>query len=316
MTWIQTLNGKAWDFLNPSPEAIDWKVVATVLARIPRFGVHTSQGVYSVAQHLVEGARAILRDTGRKDHAAAYLLHDVHETWIGDDVRPKIEALASLASWAAAKDSDHAHDARCAAKWLKAAFQELKNRADAVIYPAAGLPWPLPLEVQEVVRTYDNRMLRTEADARTGPRVAPWGVLVETAEPVAGVDTSAWGEDLARSLWLEIALELLPALAPAAPAPSRCECCSDEAPPLAPPASQAIENWPDMLRISVNLPMVIPDTLRYGDKRHKPKEPIKDWCDWADGSRTRGTCTACGGVFGMLARPSVCKRFPTSVVAA
>lgn len=313
MTWNQTLHGRGsarWDFLNPSSEVIDWKVVATVLARIPRFGGHTTQGVYSVAQHLVEGARAILRDTGRKDHAAAYLLHDVHETWIGDDVRPKIEALAELAGEAAPLGTGNAPK-----RWLKAAFRELKNRADAVIYPRAGLPWPLSPECATVVKEYDNRMLRTEADARTGPRVVPWSVLVETAEPVVGVDTSAWGEDLARSLWLGIARELLPALDPVVPVPSECECC--EAPPLVPSVPLAVGEY---YTESAPISQEAWDAL--GNKRFKPKEPkepkepIKDWCDWADGSRTPGTCSACGGVFGMLARPSVCKRFPTSVVAA
>lgn len=300
MTWNQVLHGARgsarWDFLNPSPEAIDWHVVAMMLARIPRFGGHTRFGVYSVAQHLVEGAGAILRDTGRRDWAAAYLLHDVHEYVIGDDVRPKIEALAALASEMTIRSGHGSYWAIQAVDWLKAAFQELKNRADAVIYPAAGLKWPLSEEGARVVKEYDNRMLRTEADARTGPRVASWALEVESAVPVDGVDTSPWGEDLARALFMAAARELLPALSGAAPA--ECECC--EAPPLAPDVWQLrSESGSDM------------DWLGWPDSpapRFKPKEPaIKDWCDWADGGRP-GTCSACGGVFGMLARPMTCKR--------
>lgn len=386
MTWIQVLpldGTKRWDFLNPDPSSLDWPTIALVLARTPRFNGHTTQGPYSVAQHLVEGARAILRETARKDWAGAYLLHDAHEFVIGDDVRPKVEALASLASQAARNDSlddfyKTRRDSDCAAHWLKCAFRELKERADAVIYPAAGLAWPLSSECAEIVRQYDNRMLRTEADARTGPRCQAWGDVVEGAEPVEGADCSPWSADLAASLWLSLAKEILPALASPGGVLVPSGCCCDA--PLVPtlgettgwtkwePSMQDLRGWPDSpaplsgrcLNGNYNCPICLPsmqddcpicppkepaplpvemrvgDTLLFDDGRivkivasldtikslpavdavfrkklaeDERKADLRDWCDWADGSRrTPGTCTACGGVFGMLVRPSTCKR--------
>lgn len=356
---IWLLNRKTWDFLNPDPAAIDWNVVALVLARIGRWGGHTTQGPYSVAQHLVEGARAVLRETGRKDWAGAYLLHDVHEFVIGDDVRPKVEALAILAGEAASLVPDEWTRA-AAAKWLKAAFTELKRRADAVIYPAAGLAWPLSPEAEAVVKQFDNRMLRTEADARTGPRVAPWAAVVEDACPVEGADCSPWSAELAASLWMGAARELLPALrgdgSVPAPAEAECDCCDpcskcgatsggdwsqcDEHCPL--PMSPhykpsfteaslvpkfASGGWhdpglPEPVRTSwmgaarelrAEFPAFDAACRPFDGELDtdalKARGTIKDWCDWADGSRP-GTCTACGGVFGMLHAPSVCLRGP------
>lgn len=354
MTWNQILHtdgrGRAWDFLNPDPAAIDWPTIALVLARIPRFNGHTTQGPYSVAQHLVEGARAILRDGYVHEVAAAYLLHDAHEFVIGDDVRPKVEALASLASQAARADygtisvqSDSMQF--FASKWIKDAFRELKSRADAVIYPAAGLAWPLSSECAEIVKQFDNRMLRTEADARTGPRCQAWADVVESAQSVEGADCSPWSADLAASLWLSLAKEILPALQSDAPAsPGECECCEPGSPNGADAFAYTLSDVPRRVA-NRQTPITVlsgerQDEQRYGNKRTFPRldsagvrgakaqskkdlghdqspaldvghgpnaTEVRDWCDWADGGRP-GTCTACGGVFGMLYAPSTCHR--------
>lgn len=228
--WLQILGSQPFDFVNPDPAVINIRSIGVVLARIPRFGGNTESGVLSIAQHCVEGARAILRDTGDRVAAAAFLVHDGHEAMIGDDVPPKIEALAIIAGELAGETDDWAETNRENAQhWVKAAFCELKRRADSVIYPAAGLPWPLPAEVACLVHEYDIRMLRTERDRRMAKSPASWAPDIENAVPIEGVDCSVWGESLAFALWMGVARELLPIYneRPEVPAPcSECLQCA------------------------------------------------------------------------------------------
>jgi hypothetical protein len=199
--WIQTLQGHAFDLLNPTPDMVDFDTIATVLARVPRFGGHTTgRGILSVAQHCEQGAWAILRDTGRRDWAAAFLLHDGHETYIGDIPTPVRNALVHIAGL-------HSCFAR---NVVIDAISELKWRIDAAIYTRAGIPWPLDSETADVVKVYDIRMLRTERDARLSVPPHAWGAVYERAEPLQGVDCGPWGEELAARMYSVAARELLP----------------------------------------------------------------------------------------------------------
>ena len=63
--WIQTGTGRALDLMAPTAAMIDLETdVAEALAREPRFGGHVRGGPYSVAQHMVLGADAIVAQTG------------------------------------------------------------------------------------------------------------------------------------------------------------------------------------------------------------------------------------------------------------
>lgn len=187
MIWMQTLGGGFLDLCNPAAAQISFSHVATVLSRTARFGGHTEHGTYSVAQHCEQGARAILRDTGRRDWAAAFLLHDAHEAYLGDMTTPIAEALAACSEWPAA---------------VRSAIAVLKARLDAAIYGAAGVTYPLPVATQQVVKKYDLRMMRTERDERLAPPPFPWGTVVEAAEPIAGCDLWPWSEGTTAALWL------------------------------------------------------------------------------------------------------------------
>lgn len=221
-TWIQTLgsNGKGGKFdpTDPKPEDVDFAVIARVLARTPRFGGHTNQGVYSVAQHCVEGARSLLREVNVLDRlqgqergaqqrwaaATAFLLHDAHEAYIGDIATPVAESLAFLANGV----YPHVDGAYI----VKFAIHALKGRLDEAIYGAAGVAWPLAPEVASLVKQIDVRMCRTERDARMATPPGEWDEAIEAAEPVPGVDLSMWSEDEAAGAWLDMARELLPSL--------------------------------------------------------------------------------------------------------
>ncbi len=164
--------------------------MSRVLARTPRFSGHTEGGAYSVAQHCVEGAYAILRDTGRRDIAAAFLLHDGHEYVIGDIATPLAGALGHYADVAGGISYD-------GAAIVAGAIKALKHAVDAAIYAAAGIKFPLPADVAAMVRSYDLRMMRTERDARLATPPMPWVAAVECAEPVVGCNLSRWSEEFA-----------------------------------------------------------------------------------------------------------------------
>lgn len=209
--WLQTLSppispaqfrGGALDLVNPKPEQVGFRAGSIVLGRIPRFGGHTERGVLSVAQHQSEGAKAILRETGNRDHAAAFLIHDFHEYALGDDATPKLEALACIAI-------EEAGDIN-AAVFIRAVFREAKRRLDAAIYPAAGLPWPLPYETARAVKAMDMRMCATERNARMAPSPQPWSEIYETAEPVRGVDLSPMSASEAADIYWALCVRLLP----------------------------------------------------------------------------------------------------------
>jgi hypothetical protein len=222
--WMQALQGVAVDLVNPTPDQIDFRTIATVLARIPRFGGHTRNGPYSVAQHCIEGAHAILRDTGDALAAAAFLIHDAHEAYMGDITTPVQKALAAHAArqWPVPGAS------RAAARAVSDAFRALKWALDGAIYPAAGLPWPLPPAIATVVKSYDARMMVTERDARLDPPPYPW---TRDAERVQGVDVLSMREGTVAALYWAACCEMLPALQdiPRAKVPlSRNICGNDD----------------------------------------------------------------------------------------
>lgn len=194
--WLQVLGGRAFSLTNPRAEDVDFETIAIVLSRVPRFGGHTENGVLSVAQHCLEGAAAILRDTGRRDAAAAFLIHDAHEAYMGDIATPVADALQALAE-------------SYRADVVKRAIRTLKRRLDAAIYTAAGLPWPLPPEVAAIVKEYDLRMMSTERRERLAPAPHPWNV---DAPLVQGCDLYPWREGTVALCFMRAARELLPAL--------------------------------------------------------------------------------------------------------
>jgi hypothetical protein len=197
--WLQTIEGRALDLVNPDPATINFRTIAVTLARVPRFAGQTTKGVLSVAQHCCEGARAIMRDTGRQDAAAAFLLHDAHEAFIGDIPTPVLKAIQAHA----VHTTGDLHNADV----VKAAVTSLKAVLDTAVYQAAGLSWPLAPEVQEIVKEYDVRMLCTERAQRLVAPPRPWTTV---APHVEGCDLDTWSEFTAASLYWNACHALLP----------------------------------------------------------------------------------------------------------
>lgn len=89
---MQSAKGRAFEFLNPKPEDFDIVEIATVLSKKTRFEGHTSlnfDGIYSVAQHSVLVSKLA-------SNKLAGLVHDIHETWVGDWITPFKGCLEEL----------------------------------------------------------------------------------------------------------------------------------------------------------------------------------------------------------------------------
>lgn len=177
MTWLQTASGRAFDLLNPDWRDVDFDEMAGALARLARFTGHVASGPYSVAQHCVIGADAILAETGDAEAAAAFLLHDAHEAYLGDIATPIAQALAQEAAIQA--DEDHA------AVIVRRAISGLKHSVDMAIFRAAGLG-DTGMPERHALRThaYDLRMLKTERQHLLGPAPMRWHESIEQAEPI------------------------------------------------------------------------------------------------------------------------------------
>lgn len=176
MTWKQTGSGRAFDLVSALPADVDFAIdIAEALAKQSRFDGHTRGGPYSVAQHCVVGAHAIFAESHRPDWAAAFLLHDAHEAYIGDITTPAAQALARMA------EINYGRDGREA---VRVALKLLKRNLDAVIYERAGIIYPLDAVTTELVRTIDVRMLVTERNQLLGACAKPWGTEYDGVEPL------------------------------------------------------------------------------------------------------------------------------------
>ena len=85
--WMQVRGGRAFWPLDPRPEEIDLDTVASALAKICRFGGHTTE-FYTVAEHCVRMSYWIEQRYGNKQLALRALIHDAAEAYVGDMVRP------------------------------------------------------------------------------------------------------------------------------------------------------------------------------------------------------------------------------------
>lgn len=174
--WLQTGTGQAFDLLQPIPAMVDFGIdIAEALARIPRFNGHVRSGGFSVAQHSVMGADELYRETGRRDLAAAFLLHDGREFVLGDKPTPvKWAEIAIIREMFGS----------VAAEQARQALHELGVRADRAIYARAGLTFPLDPKDAEAVKVMDRRMAKTEFMHLLGKPALPLDPAIATARPI------------------------------------------------------------------------------------------------------------------------------------
>jgi hypothetical protein len=80
--WLGISSGKLIDLAHPQTTDIDIEDIAWSLSNIMRFNGHLSTQI-SVARHSLEVSRLVPTEL-----ALAALLHDAHEAYVGDIVRP------------------------------------------------------------------------------------------------------------------------------------------------------------------------------------------------------------------------------------
>lgn len=211
MTWLQTASGRAFDLLQPDWRQVDFEVdIPEALARLARFTGHVRSGPYSVAQHCVIGADAVFQATRDKEAAAAFLLHDAHEAYLGDIATPIVAALRKMAGTFEKGDAA-----------ITFAINGIKERLDHAIYLAAGCP-RAPADHQAIVKVYDIRMLATERAHLLVRSPQAWAPQVEAAQPLRLVGKiTVWPWVKAAEEYRERLRRYLPETFAPQPAPSR-----------------------------------------------------------------------------------------------
>lgn len=182
-------DGSLMNLAEPTEADVHWQTLGNALSKIARFNGIYNGIAYSVAQHSVMGADALINETGDTVLAGYFLLHDAHEAWIGDQSRPATELLANALF--------RMHD--IPAHWVRNAVSAMKDRLDKPIFNKAGLPSVLP----QIVREMDDRMLQAEALALFGKtgyrnlagRILPMPKLTGAIKP--------WGAMKAEEQWLD-----------------------------------------------------------------------------------------------------------------
>jgi hypothetical protein len=111
--WIQSRDGHAIDLIKPDLSLLTIEEVAHSLARINRFSGHTrTPRGYSVAQH-----SCLVSEHLPPDLQFEGLMHDAHESIIGDISSPVKWALEHLGGGAALDELDDIAMIAVAARW-------------------------------------------------------------------------------------------------------------------------------------------------------------------------------------------------------
>ncbi|MEM9734730.1 MAG: hypothetical protein AAF903_14805 [Pseudomonadota bacterium] len=182
-------SGSVIDLIAPKADDLNLlQDLPTGLARLNRFSGQTAGAPYSVAQHCVIGADALLAETGDARLAALFLLHDAHEYVMGDITRPVTMALKSYGIAMLhrvltdpRKPDDGAGTGQLR-EALTRAMGQLKASLDGAIFAAAKTPLPSPQEAA-IIKEMDDRMLAVELKQLFPYRPANWHEI-EGKKPV------------------------------------------------------------------------------------------------------------------------------------
>ena len=170
-TWFVSRSGIIWDVAKPTVQMIHWPDVAESLAKQCRWNGHC-RDFYSVAEHCILVSQLVTSDL--RLHA---LLHDAHEAFLGDIIRPVKAVLGD-------------------------ALKEVEDRLDQVIYQAAVLDVPRGID-RTLIKDADMRALATERrDIMTPPPADSDFVPAETGWDPNTVQISPLPWEVAKRLWL------------------------------------------------------------------------------------------------------------------
>ncbi|RFB80436.1 hypothetical protein [Methylovirgula sp. 4M-Z18] len=179
MTWKQSFSGNAIELHQPRVEQVHFSELVEEMAGVYRWAGSAMPHI-SVAFHTiiaVECAPRAAQECGVPDSdlpllIAQILLHDAHETRLGEIPSPALWALDAIAG--------ELHDLPDMASRL---IGEFKRRHDIVIYQAAGVPLPIGALARAVKRA-DAIALMTERRDYLGKSKKPWGAELEAIQPL------------------------------------------------------------------------------------------------------------------------------------
>jgi hypothetical protein len=167
--WAQTVSGGAVDLLAPQPEQIYLSDIAISLSRIPRFNGHTTDRVWSVAEHSLLVADLVSATAPDAPPALllAALLHDAHEAYLGDRISPVKAAIRAYCQ----KHGDYSTDP----------FSIISEGLDGAIHAAFALA--PTADDRKVIHHADMQALGIEAQLFMASPPRPW---IELPEPPPG----------------------------------------------------------------------------------------------------------------------------------
>jgi hypothetical protein len=171
--WMQTISGRAFPLPDFSHADVDlYQDVAEGLARVCRYAGHVPGNGFTVGQHCVVGADAVMEETQDANVAAYFLLHDAHEYIFGDLITP-------VAKWMSLIEAElyGSNDI------VKNIIATAKARLDQSIWRAAGFT-PPGATYRAIIDDFDVRMLATEVRHLLMPSPRSWGASIDAAKPI------------------------------------------------------------------------------------------------------------------------------------
>lgn len=188
MTWMQ-YGSVPYEIGSETARGVTVVDIAHALARVNRFTGHSRQAL-SVARHSVYVSKLLDFDPV----AAMYgLVHDVHETVVNDISHPLKASLPLEA---------------------RKAFELIADNADIALYEVLGVAWPMPLDIQDLVKKADNVAVMTEKRDLMPPCDRVWDMVPAEACHVKAEPTVSARDDeelfLARYMQLAHHLNIKP----------------------------------------------------------------------------------------------------------
>jgi len=158
MTYMYTRFGMKFDLLHPTLETVKAEDIIWSLSRLPRFLGHTAEpAVYTVARH------SVYMHTYSSNDAKPYaLLHDAHEAYIGDIIRP-VKLLIRTRT----------HK-----------LEILQRSVQRAIHERFGLLWPTPLLIKSEIGELDDRLLAAEMRDLMNITAPSFDEQIEPANPI------------------------------------------------------------------------------------------------------------------------------------
>ncbi|MDR6952327.1 hypothetical protein J2X65_001682 [Ancylobacter sp. 3268] len=170
LVWLQSLNGRAIDMVEPRADQVDFAEIADTLSTLNRYSGAAEKPV-SVALHTLVALDCAIAFGANPRWRALVLLHDLHEQRLGDETTPCFQAMLAIALQVfGLKAEDHVRQVRA----------ELRHRHDIAIHVAAGIAMPTA-EERLFIRFCDIAALKTERRDFLATPPMPWGEEIEHA---------------------------------------------------------------------------------------------------------------------------------------